>query len=438
MKHKLTSNLGLKFLSLVVAFLIWLLVTNVDNPTVSQLFKDVKIQVVNEDSVTEIDKVYDIISEETVIIKVTERRSVVRSLTSSDFTVIADMENLTEMNTVPLTVTCSNPAVTWDEIEMSPSSMRVNLEQKKQSDFVVNVAVSGTPENGYEVGKTEIVGGKTVQIAGPESLLNKIGQVVAEITVNGIRTDQRLVANLRVYDKNGDLMTNQMSRLQIKNANGVLLSDNTVMVDVTLWDVMTDIPVEVEVTGTPADGYRVTEVSLVPVTVNLVGTQEALARLDGKLVLKDKISVDGASENITQDFDLTDTLSDYDDIRLVANADPTVSVSVQIEKTGDHTMRIPLSNLEIFNKPENMVLTYSPADELSVSVHRDDESENTIGISDIKASIDLAVCEEAGTYEIPVEIELPEGYTLVSEVTIVVTSAKQEQPVEENDKDTEG
>ena len=56
MKHKLTSNLSLKLLSLVFAFLIWLLVMNIDNPIVPKLFKDVKIQVINADSVTEIDQ----------------------------------------------------------------------------------------------------------------------------------------------------------------------------------------------------------------------------------------------------------------------------------------------------------------------------------------------------------------------------------------------
>ena len=117
MKHKLTSNLSLKLLSLVFAFLIWLLVMNIDNPIVPKLFKDVKIQVINADSVTEIDKVFDIVSEETVVLKVTERRNIVQGLTSDDFTVVADMESLNDMDSVPLTVTCRNSAVTWDEIE---------------------------------------------------------------------------------------------------------------------------------------------------------------------------------------------------------------------------------------------------------------------------------------------------------------------------------
>lgn len=424
MKHKWTGNLSLKLLSLLVAFLIWLLVVNIDNPIKSRLFQ-VEIQLMNEDSVTEIDKTFDVISDETVVIKVTERRRILNSLTKDDFTVIADMENLNEMDSVPLTVTCSNPSITWDEIEVSPPSMKVKLEQRKQSEFVVNVNTSGEPETGYEVGKTEVVQGKTVLIAGPESMIERISQVVAEIKVNRINTDQRLAASLKIIDKNGESFTTaQMSRLQIKDSEGVLLSENTVMVDVSLWKAAT-VPLDVEVTGTPAFGYRFTGVTTVPAEVSLVGTERALEELGSKLTLSGVVSVDGATESFTQDFDLNESLEDNEELRLAANFEPMVTVSVKIEKTGDQTLTLPLSSLEVINRPENRLLTFSPADEISVVIHG--IGAGAVKISDIKASIDLDECQEPGTYEIPVQIELPEGYELVNDVSLVVTSVEQTQ-----------
>lgn len=432
MKHKWTSNLSLKLLSLVVAFLIWLLVMNIDNPTKSRLFQ-VGIQLVNEDSVTEIDKAFDIISDETVILKVTERRRILNSLTRDDFTVIADMENLNGMDSVPLTVMCSNPAVAWDEIEVSPPSMKVKLEQRKQSEFAVNVSASGDPEKGYEVGRTEVVQGKTVLIAGPESMLNRINQVVAEIKTSRINTNQRLSSKLKIIDKNGEAFTStQMSRLQIKDSEGVLLSENTVMVDVFLWRILNGVPLSIPVSGTPKEGYRYTGLASVPAEVSLVGTEEALAALGGKLTLKSGVSVEGATEGFTQDLDLTETLAELDGIRLVADSDPIVTVSVRIEKSGDQTIKLPLSSLEVKNRPENMNLSFSPADEVSVVVHAM-EGYGAIKISDIKARIDLAVCAQPNTYEIPVEIELPEGYELVSNVKLVVTAA--EQPRDNNQEE---
>lgn len=432
MKHKWTDNLSLKLLSLVVAFLIWLLVVNIDNPVKSQMYR-VEIQLMNEDSVTEIDKVFDVVSDMTVVLKVTERRRILNSLTRDDFTVIADMENLNEMDSVPLTVTCSNSAVTWDEIEVSPPSMKVKLEQRKQSEFAVNINSSGKPAAGYEVGETSVVQGKTVLIAGPESTINRINQVVADIKVNNISTDQRLTAPLRITDKDGvDFTAAQMSRLQIKDSDGVLLSENAVMVDVSLWEVASGVPLEVEVTGTPADGYRYTGMAMVPSSVNLVGTERAFAALGGKLVLNDTISVEGAEKEFSVDLDLTETLSEREGIRLAEGSSSIVTVSVKIEKTGDRTIMLPLSNLEVLNRPEDMSLTFSPADEIPIIIHTEGAA-NAIKVSDVKGSIDLAACEEPGTYEIPVKIELPEGYELASDVKLVVTSA--EQPQENKSED---
>ena len=107
-----------------------------------------------------------------------------------------------------------------------------------------------------------------------------------------------------------------------------------------------------------------------------------------------------------------------------------VNVSVQVEKTGDHTLSIPLSSLEVLNRPSSMVLTFSPADQIQVTLHSDD-GDTEVGF---RASIDLSACAEEGTYEIPVEIEVPKGYTLVSEVKLVVTSVKPAIKTTESEK----
>ncbi len=426
MRHRLTRNLGWKILSLVTGFLIWILVVNVDNPTKSKLFRDVNIQIINEDSVTEIDKAFDIVSDDTATLKVTERRRILESLSPSDFTVVADMENLTEMNTVPLTVSCSNPSVTFDEITIVPSSLKVELEQIMQSEFVITVETVGTPRNGYEVGTTEVEGGKTVQIAGPQSLLDRIGQVTASVNVDGLFMAGSQTSELTISDKNGDeLNETQMNRLQIKDAEGVLIPENTVTIELTPWEVLNDIPVKVKTSGTPAEGYEIVDISTVPTAVSLAGTPEALAGIGDVIIFEDAVSVEGATESVTEELDLATLLEETEDLRLAQGVDSMLSVTVQIEENGDQVIQLPLSDITVKNRPENMTLTFSPADELSLTVHS--EESGRLRTADIQASIDLSVCSKPGDYEIPVEITLPEGYTLVSEVSLLVNSAEPEQ-----------
>lgn len=167
-------------------------------------------------------------------------------------------------------------------------------------------------------------------------------------------------------------------------------------------------------------------ISTMPVTVNLVGTKEALARLNGKITVQDSVSVEGATENVSEEIDLTETLSELEGIRLVADTEPTISVTVQIEKSGDQTLEIPLSSLEVQNRPDTdkISLVISPADQIQVTVHADEEGTPALNVSDIKASVDLAACAEEGVHEIPVKVQLPDGYSLGSPVSLIVTSQK--------------
>ena len=109
-----------------------------------------------------------------------------------------------------------------------------------------------------------------------------------------------------------------------------------------------------------------------------------------------------------------------------------------IEKIADKTFTIPLSNIEILNRPADMTLTVSPSDMISVTVHSVDNTTVDITESDIQATADFSACEEPGNYEIPVEITLPSGYELTSEVVLVVTSAQPEATVESAAEASEG
>lgn len=432
MRHKFvdffTRNLPLKLISLVIAFIIWMLVTNSNDPIDTRLYSNIQITLVNEDSVADIGKVVEPEGTGTVTVKVTERKSILNQLsrTGNDFYVEADLNNLNDMNAIPLTVTCTNPAVTWDEMELSPTALKVTLENKVEQAFPVNVSVSGevAQATGCTVGSTSVTEGKNILIAGPESLINIIGQVTAPVSVSSVKDDTTLSSVVRITDKNGDAFTeSQMSRLELKDSEGNLLSDRTVRVAIDLWKIRSDVPLRVKTTGTPAPGYFVSDVETIPKTITIAGTDEALEQVGDKLDVIDSVNVNGASRDISEEIDLTDTLSGYSSLKLVNEDDPTVSVEITIEKSGDRTFELPVGNIELLNKPDDMKLVFTPADLLDVSVHSDDYDFSDFSVTDIKASVDLTPCETEGNYELPVELEVPEGYEVNDEVTITVNSS---------------
>ena len=437
MGHKigeaLFRNIGLKNAALVIAFFVWVGVTNTNNPVKTQLFTNVPITIVNQDAVADIGKVVEQQGNGTVTLRVTDRRSVLSQLArnGSDFYVEADMKNLNSMNTVPLTVTCSNPQVTWDKIEVLPSSLSVKLEDKVEQTYVASISTNGTPATGWEVGSSSVTTGKNIVLAGPSSLMRRINQVVAPVDVAGLSSDYTLSSVLKVYDKNGDELTDaQMKSLEFKDATGTVIKDHTVKVMVDLWKIRTDVPIRIRTTGTPAWGYRVSSIKMIPETISVAGTDEALAELGDELTVKDVINVSGAKENVKQEINLEDTLDQLSGLKLISDADPSVEAEVSIEKNGDVTLDIPLSDIVVQNRPEGMELVFTPADKISVSVHATEDDEKPLTAKDISLSIDLSQCADPGSYEIPVHVTVPDGYELAGDVSLTVVSAKQEAATE--------
>ena len=424
-RNALLGNLWLKLLSLLIAIFIWIMVTNANNPVRTTLFSGVPITIVNQDSVADIGKVIEAQGSGTVTLKVTEKRSVLENLSKdgSDFDVEADMNNITEMNTVPLTVACSNTAVTWDEIDITPSSLKVTLEDKVEQTFVASVSAEGVPVSGYEVGTSTIKEGKNIVIAGPGSLINIINQVVAPVNVEGMEEDRTVLSTLKIYDKNGDTFTDaQLASLEFKDERGNVLVNHTVEVMVDLWRIRTDVPIRVQTVGAPAWGYRVSGITTIPETISVAGTEEALEAVGAMFDVADPVDVTGAAEDVTVEIDLTATLADMAGLKLISDADPSVQVEVAIEANGDVTLPIPLSAIHFTGKPEGMDLVFTPADEVSVKVHALSEEAQKLSADALVLSVDLSPCAVEGSYELPVQVTLPEGYELAADVTLTVVS----------------
>ena len=51
-KNKIYSNLGLKLLSVILGFLVWLLVLNIDDSAVTKTISNVQVNLINTDAIT--------------------------------------------------------------------------------------------------------------------------------------------------------------------------------------------------------------------------------------------------------------------------------------------------------------------------------------------------------------------------------------------------
>ena len=66
MKDLLTKNIGLKLLAFLIAFILWLVVVNYDDPVMSTTFSGIVVDIQNVESLTDIGKVYEVKNREGV------------------------------------------------------------------------------------------------------------------------------------------------------------------------------------------------------------------------------------------------------------------------------------------------------------------------------------------------------------------------------------
>ena len=95
MKSKIFDNLGLKILALVSAIVIWILVVSINDPVANKTFRDVKVNVINEEVVTSEGKTYQIENGATANVTVRAQRSVLSRLKADRIVATADMKDMT-------------------------------------------------------------------------------------------------------------------------------------------------------------------------------------------------------------------------------------------------------------------------------------------------------------------------------------------------------
>lgn len=180
-----------------------------------------------------------------------------------------------------------------------------------------------------------------------------------------------------------------------------------------------ELPIEVVITGTPANGYVVGDYSVSPTTVRISGAEAAVNKIVGaKLVY----SVDSMTENVD---DMVKPIF-YDADNKEVSTD-----KLEINRIG---IRLKISILPTKWVPVNFILSGTPADGYalidktaninSVNVAATRELLASITSIDIPAGVvDVSGIEANKVYEVPLATYLPNGYRIVSSITSLKVTA---------------
>lgn len=425
MKRLLTNNLLYKLISLVFAAVLWMLVVNISDPTVTRTISGIPVMKTEENVLTEQGKVYVVLEGNTASISVRGPRSVVDQLDADDFIAEAPFSELTNMNAIPIYVTHKYPKYEKSvEITQKTRTMVLSIENINTKYYDIEVNYIGTPASGYSVGNLEL-SENVVKVSAPESVLQQIERAVVDVDVTRLEGNMESELVIKYYDIGGK---------KVDLGEYATVSNESVYATVTIYQVK-EVPITVSVTGNVAEGYQYVGTELSRDKVLLEG--ENIQQIDSIALPNDLLDITDATENIVQEIDLSQYLPPATRLTDEKNQ-KMVTITVQIEPYITQAYQIPVENIELRNLPEGMTMRVAeePVTAYLVGLQRDhDEIQGT----DLYGYVDLSEAK-VGNRLYDVVLQLPEGLTFNREIKLrVIVSRETTTPATTtSDRETQG
>lgn len=426
----LTANLGLKIASLFFAALLWLLVTNINDPVDSVRFSNIQVSFRNTNSITDNNRVYEVLDGTDTISTVTvyAPRSIVDSLNRDNIVAIADFDEMVESGdsvNVAIQLSTNKYVNQVQSISGSIDTLKLNVEDKASKTIAISATTTGSVSDGYIIGDVT-TDQNQIRISGAKSVIESVASASVNVEVTGYTTNIGTNAEIHLYDIDGE----EISKDKIK------LSSSSVGVSVTILATKR-VPVSYEITGIPADGYMYTgNMEKDPEDVLIAGRASTLSGIEEISVSDTSLDITGLKEDLTATIDLSGYLpagvsfgdEDFNGI---------ATVEAHIEAASDKTIDVSYNQIALENIPEGYEAEIVSDTDKTFSLGIKGLKNTVSGVSgaDITGTIDIAPLiadsenteDYSGTYGATVSLSLPGGVTTSDTVSVNVKLTKIEE-----------
>ena len=272
-------------MSAALALIVWIFAIDQENPLVRDDFPAVipiDVRGLNPGLQTLQD-----LTQRTVSLSIRAPRRTWESLTANDFSASIDLSSAKlGSQDLDVVVRVVNPDV--EILDQQPRQLRVQIENVITKTVPIQVDVADAAAFGYDW-QTPIVEPSTAEIVGPETQVNQVRAVHAEVLLLSTKTQIERSAALVARDGQNQ----PVDRVQIEPLMA------RVIVPVVQRPGRKEVAVLVQVEGQPAPSYRITSVKPEPSTVILLGSADALRAAPG-FVETAPLTIEGATSDVRE------------------------------------------------------------------------------------------------------------------------------------------
>ncbi|MBR6399998.1 MAG: hypothetical protein IKS17_02080 [Firmicutes bacterium] len=415
-----SKNTGWKIGSLFIAIILWFVVMNTLNPAETKTFS-VPVSIVNEHVLNEsgyaVLNTQDITSTR-VEIKVKATRAALDSLPKqNDGGAVQAVIDFSQFDTSRIISTPQslviniNPKIengflyTYEVASLSPNSINVLFDKVKEKEVKLTTNFSGELEEGYVASIKQISADK-VTVFGPESEFDKLGSVIADISLKDKSEDFTAELKPSVFNTNGELLPNFT----------VQPSDITAQVSISYTRNLEIM--KPETTGKLSSELVLKAIDWNPKVLELTGDKEILDSLEP--IKLTAIELDKLVGSDIRTYEVSQFINDP---RISTKSTTPRVITVTIELAGKDGKNITLDAEDIKVTGLSSGLKALMPSQVVFTVFGDQNALSGITNSSFKASVDLSSYSE-GAVEVPLNITLPEGLEIRGETKVYVYITK--------------
>lgn len=334
MNRKLINkDLTIRILSVMLALLMWFYVITEQNP---EMTKDITVPIRLINTVF-LEKSNMIISNDLnsykLTLKIKGKKNALDKLNETTVDAYADLEGhkLKGENFIKINIAGIPEGV--DVIAKSTESLKVLLESKVSIQKGVQLNIMGNPAHGLAA-MTPTMAPNDVVITGAESQVNMIKSVRVDVDIASVSAEVKKILPVRVLDDSG------------KDIQNITIEPGNVEVSIPIENTKR-VKLEVDLSGQPADGYILRDISIQPDEILITGKQEALEGINS--LKTEKIDITEGTVGISKEVKLVIPTG----VEIV-NINEKVNIFINIEKI--KTSEFVVENLEYLNLPADLEL----------------------------------------------------------------------------------
>lgn len=424
-KQHLLNNIKLKVFSLIISIVVWFVVVNITDPVNNQPYRNVRVQLVNTDVVTDSGRTIEVLNGSDIISNVTIRapRNTIQELGTANNDSIVAIADFTKMSPdgtyVPIEITTAKYNEKIERIRSSSEVLQVKIETRKSVQLPIQATTTGEVESGYILGNVSPAQNQ-VKISGPESVIETIKTAKVDVQVTGFTEDITTQADIILYDVNGEPVSKKNLTMNVESVRVVAEIHAT-----------KKVPVYYATIGSPAEGYALTgEIECSPEVVTIAGPANEIANISEINVPATELNVTGQDETMMSLVNLQTFLPEK-----VRFADPSfngkVSFKIYIEPLVEDSFGVDVSDISIVGSLDdfNARMVENEAYEIVLSGLAQDLEKIQLDSLDCVVNLDefdlsTGLDTESGVYEMKLNVSLPAGVYLKEDVFVKVSLMK--------------